>query len=94
MKKDTDLVQFNTRVPKVMKDAVKLISKETGFPAEDIAQDAFALYYGEADDLVLARHKRCMAAIKKLKAKGVHFFEHPDLAGGLAAYGRALPARG
>jgi hypothetical protein len=69
MEKRNKLVQLNTRVPALMKECVEILSVETGFSMEEIMQDALALFCGLDDDLVKARRKRCLAAIKRLDAK-------------------------
>jgi hypothetical protein len=69
MKKKNYMVQLNVRVPAAMKELVKLVADETDSSIEEIIQDAFALHCGWADDLVKARRKRCLAAIKRLDAK-------------------------
>jgi len=55
--KSDDLVAFNTRVHRPIKETVKESSKLAGVNMEDIAHDAWRFYFGINDEMLDHRRK-------------------------------------
>lgn len=64
--KSDDLVAFNTRVHRPIKETVKESSKLAGVNMEDIAHDAWRFYFGINDEMLDHRRKLVIAAAKKV----------------------------
>lgn len=62
---DEALVHFNARVPKPMKETVKRTAKRAKINMEDLAQDAWRLYFGVTDKLLETRRMLALEAFKQ-----------------------------
>lgn len=59
------LVHFNARVPKPMKETVKRTAKRARINMEDLAQDAWRVYFGLTDKLLETRRMLALEAFKQ-----------------------------
>ena len=70
------LVQFNTRVPRKLKNIVKRICKRAKIPVEHVMADALCYYFGNAEHPILnARRTIVMHTTRNMEEDWIEGFK-------------------